>query len=283
MRRLVARGVSKSFVGPNGAVVRVLNNLDLMVPEGTFTTLMGVNGSGKTTLLRILSGFVVPDEGEVHVTVSNGDQRARIGMVWQDYRASLLPWRRVEDNIGFPLLLRGSDRGEVRERVRALLGSVGLEQLRRRWCYELSGGQQQIVSILRGLVMKPDVLFFDEAFSALDPSTRWQVTLRVQELWGIDRPPTLFVSHDVDEAVLLGDQILLLNHESGRIDDVVRNPLPRPRTLDMLVHPEHERCRREVINHLFVHQPGDSRSSSIEVPNSTSSPKVVASRSVWKS
>lgn len=251
-----AKGICKSFTTPGGSVLRVLDNVGFRLAEGTFSSLMGANGSGKTTLLRILSGFDSPDEGRVLIGGDDANRSPQIGMVWQDYRASLLPWRRVVDNIAFPLLLRAVPRAEARASASELLGRVGMEHLRRRWCYQLSGGQQQIVGILRALSVRPDVLFFDEAFSALDPGTRWQMTLLVQQLWGIGRPTTLFVSHDVDEAVLLGDEILLLNHVARRIDKVVRNPLPRPRTLDMLVDPVHEQCRREVIDHLFVrHEP----------------------------
>jgi sulfonate transport system ATP-binding protein len=206
-----AHGVRRSF----GDTV-VLDGVDLTIAAGEVVALLGGSGSGKSTLLRILAGLDAEATGEVGTTGS-------AAVVFQEHR--LLPWKRVAANVA--LGVRG---GSLRERVDAALTEVGLADRRDAWPAELSGGQAQRVAFARALVREPDLLLLDEPFGALDALTR----LRMQALFGRLRAThgfaALFVTHDVDEALLLADRVLVL--DGGRIAEDRQVPLPRPRAVD---------------------------------------------------
>lgn len=253
MSAVVIRNLSKSYAGPHGAVLR---DLHLELAHGSFATLIGPNGCGKSTLLRIIAGVERLDEGEVLIEANEVLSKQQVGLVWQDYRASLLPWLTVQDNVAFPIRLSGASRSASRLAATAALERVGLHHLAGKRCYELSGGQQQMVCLVRSLIMQPYVLLLDEPFSALDQYSRWSMGAEVERLW-IERPvPVLFVTHDVDEAVLLADRVLLMGGGSGRIDLEVSNSLPRPRSLSMLTASEHVRCREQIIEFLHTSRMG---------------------------
>ena len=245
--KVVLRDVFKAF-GTNGSVKSVLNGLDLDLRTGEFTTLVGPNGCGKTSLVSVVAGHVAPDSGTFEIRTSNGHP-AQVGYVWQNYRASLLPWLDVFDNVAFPLRLRGTKKEEREQRVKDLLDRFlpGVDP--KKPCYELSGGQQQMLCIIRSATIKPDVLLLDEPFSALDQRRSWAMALYVEQLWLERRPPTLFVSHDVDEAILLADRIAMMG-SSGRIEKTICNRASRPRTLESLTSQEHLQCRAEVVGFL---------------------------------
>jgi NitT/TauT family transport system ATP-binding protein len=254
MSAIVLDRVSKSFAQEDHAPRAVLSDVTLRVPEGTFTTLLGPNGSGKTTLLNLVAGLLRPDTGTVEIQVDHGG-KPQIGFVWQDYRASLLPWFDVGENITFPLRLRGVERRVRRQTAEAVLerflphpkGQIRAGQR----CYVLSGGQQQLVSLLRSLACAPDALLFDEPFSALDQQTRWNMAFHLERVW-MERPvPSLFISHDVDEAILLADEVLMITARGGRVEHRLRNELPRPRSVKMLTSREHVAYRQEAIDFLY--------------------------------
>ncbi|GAA3197597.1 ABC transporter ATP-binding protein [Dactylosporangium siamense] len=207
----VARGVRRSF----GDTV-VLDGVDLTIGAGEVVALLGGSGSGKSTLLRILAGLDGEATGSVTTTGSTA-------VVFQEHR--LLPWKRVAANVA--LGVRG---GSLRERVDAALTEVGLADRRDAWPAELSGGQAQRVAFARALVREPDLLLLDEPFGALDALTR----LRMQVLFGRLRAThgfaALFVTHDVDEALLLADRVLVL--DGGRIAEDRPVTLPQPRAVD---------------------------------------------------
>ena len=251
--QIIIDNVFKSFRS-NGTVKRVLNGISLEVRGGEFTTVVGPNASGKTTLLNLIAGQIPPDKGTLELRTDHG-RPAEIGYVWQNYRASLLPWLDVFENIAFPLRLRGRDRTEREEAVTPLLDRFMPDVDPRKPCYELSGGQQQLLCLLRSTTIQPDVLLLDEPFSALDQQRSWNMALYVEQLWMEQRPPALFVSHDVDEAILLADKIILMN-ANGEIADILRNPLPRPRSLETLTSPEHLKCRADVVGFLQGKKPG---------------------------
>lgn len=244
--------VTKAFVAPNGTPHTVLRDLSLRLTGKRFTALLGPNGCGKTTLLGVIAGLVPPDSGTVQIHPTQNDH-PRIGYVWQDYRSSLLPWLSAAENISFPLHLHGASRpqrhGIAEELMREFMPSIEPAKP----CYQLSGGQQQLLCLLRSVVSNPDVLLFDEPFSALDQNRRWSLATYVERIWLKIGCPTLFVSHDVDEAVLLADEILLMSHD-GCITQRIENPLPRPRTQSLLTHPVHIQCRESVIEFLLSQQ-----------------------------
>ncbi len=224
-----ARGVRRSF-GDND----VLHDINVEIRTGEFVALLGHSGCGKSTLLRILAGIDTGADGEV----VNGREPA---VVFQDPR--LFPWRRVLQNVS--LGLRGPDPAE---RARAVLAEVGLEERVKAWPRQLSGGQRQRVALARALVREPDLLLLDEPFSALDALTRISAQDLVQALVEVHRPAVLMVTHDVEEALLLADRVLVM--ESGRIVHDERIDLPRPRRRD---HPEIVRRRIALLGLLGVH------------------------------
>ncbi len=202
------RGLTRAFGG-----APVLHSLDLQIAAGEFVALLGRSGSGKTTLLRTLAGLDPVQQGHV-------DMPARRAVVFQEPR--LLPWKRVWRNVA--LGLRGED---VQARARAALQEVGLAHREDAWPLTLSGGEAQRTGLARALVRDPELLLLDEPFASLDALTRLRMQALVSALWVRHRPAVLFVTHDVDEALLLADRALVL--EGGRIRTELAVRLPRPR------------------------------------------------------
>ncbi|MEV0472492.1 ABC transporter ATP-binding protein [Streptomyces prunicolor] len=204
------RGLTRSFDGRT-----VLDHVDLDLPVGQFTALLGHSGSGKSTLLRAIAGLD-------HEVVGSGQLTApeRVSVVFQDSR--LLPWRRVLDNV-----LLGTEGREAAAKGREALAEVGLAGRERAWPNELSGGEAQRAALARSLVREPELLLADEPFGALDALTRIRMHVLLRELWERHRPSVLLVTHDVDEAIVLADRVLVL--EEGRIGlDLVIDPeVPR--------------------------------------------------------
>jgi sulfonate transport system ATP-binding protein len=219
---LVLDQVGKTY--PNG--VRALDRVSLQVDLGEIVAVVGGSGCGKSTLLRAVCGLDRPSQGSitldgVRITAPN----EKIGMIFQEPR--LLPWLTVADNVGFGLAdLRAAER---RARVAATLERVGLAEKANGWPRELSGGQAQRVAIARALVPQPEVLLLDEPFSALDAFTRADLQDHVLALWADLRPTLVIVTHDVDEAVVLADRVLVMRPRPGRLYEEIVTDLPRPR------------------------------------------------------
>ncbi|HXW21568.1 MAG TPA: ABC transporter ATP-binding protein [Rhodomicrobium sp.] len=203
-----------------------LRAVSLDVPAGTISALIGGSGCGKTTLLRLIAGLDRPSSGRILVDdeAISGPHPA-VGIVFQEPR--LFPWLSVAGNTGFGL--RHLDAAERRARVEATLSRVGLAEHARRLPRELSGGQQQRVAIARALIARPKVLLLDEPFSALDAFTRSSLHDHLLSLWEAARPTVLMVTHDVDEAIALGSQLVVMSPKPGRIHEIIDVPLGRPR------------------------------------------------------
>lgn len=209
------RGLSKSF-----RVAVVLDDIGFDVSEGESLVLLGASGSGKTTILRIIAGLENPDKGTVilhgkDVTELPARERG-VGVIFQDY--ALFPRMTVEKNIGYGLRIRGKSRSEIKETVDRLLTLVRLEEHRSKYPSQLSGGQQQRVSIARALAYKPQVLLFDEPFGALDAQTRVRLRREIRALLRKVNVPAIFITHDQEEALELGDRIAILN--AGHIEQI---------------------------------------------------------------
>lgn len=231
------RGVSKVFRrGGRAAPVRALEDVSLDIGRDSFVSLVGPSGCGKTTLLRLIDGLVAPDAGEVRVDGAPPRPGPRIGFVFQSFR--LIPWATVADNVGFGLALAGVSAAERRERVRAHLDLVGLSRFADAWPHELSGGMKQRAALARALVTEPEILLMDEPFASIDAQTRELMQMELLRLWGERRGIVVFVTHSVDEAVLLADRVLLMGPRPGRILESHDVPLPRPRwDYDVRSHP----------------------------------------------
>lgn len=249
MTTVELNGVSKVFQKPGELPEDLFRNVDLSLAPQRFAALIGPNGSGKTTLLNVIAGLVEPTRGSVEI-FGGRMPNPTFGYVWQNYRDALLPWFTVEDNIALPLRARGESWQFGRDRARALLQEFLPDVAENAKPYELSGGQQQLVSLLRAIVLSPDVLLLDEPFSSLDQHRSWNAALYVERIWSQHQVPVLFVSHDVDEAVLLADDVFLLSRWHRGIVGRVTNLLPRPRTLDMLTNARHVECRNKIIDFL---------------------------------
>ncbi|MGW7527698.1 ABC transporter ATP-binding protein [Streptomyces sp. NPDC054783] len=193
----------------------VLDGIDLDLPAGQFTALLGHSGSGKSTLLRAVAGLD-------HGVAGSGRLSApeRVSVVFQDSR--LLPWRRVLDNV-----LLGTDGKDAEERGRAALAEVGLKGRERAWPGELSGGEAQRAALARSLVREPELLLADEPFGALDALTRIKMHNLLRDLWQRHRPSVLLVTHDVDEAIVLADRVLVLDQGRIALDLAIDHPHPR--------------------------------------------------------
>jgi NitT/TauT family transport system ATP-binding protein len=212
---ITIRGLSKQFAG---APLYADFNLD--IPQGRFTSIFGPNGCGKSTLINMIAGLTPPDRGEI---LFDGKtlRETTIGYVFQNYRDALFPWKRALDNIQYPLEIAGKDKTERVRRVEELVASFDVKFDLHRYPYELSGGQQQLVSIMRALAPHPEVLFLDEPFSALDYEMTLFIRDKLQEFFAATGVTMLLVSHDLEEAVYLADDVLLLTKRPTQIAETV--------------------------------------------------------------
>ena len=186
----------------------IFRNLNLAVEAGEFVTLVGVSGAGKSTLLRVIADLIPPYEGSVKIDTPRDPTRRRIAMVFQ--AANLMPWRKIGANVALGLEgIEVSDE-QRRERIQSTLDLVGLGDCADRWPYQLSGGQVQRIGIARALAVAPDILLMDEPFGALDAITRSTLQDELLRIWRATQKSVLFVTHDIEEAVYLGDRVLLL-------------------------------------------------------------------------
>ncbi len=210
-----------------------VSDVTLDIHEGELISIVGPSGCGKSTILKILAGLHPHDGGEV---ITQFDASRDIGMVFQ--QALLLKWRRVIDNVLLPAEILGLPTKESRERAKYLLNLVGLSDFEKSYPYELSGGMQQRAAIARSLVHDPKVILMDEPFGALDALTREKMNLELLRIWAESNKTILFVTHGIQEAVLLGTQVAVLTAGPARMADHFPIDLPHPRTLDMKTHEE---------------------------------------------
>ncbi|WP_086669415.1 ABC transporter ATP-binding protein [Lentzea kentuckyensis] len=222
---ITLRGVSHTF-----GSVEALAGIDLEVSEHEFVAVIGRSGCGKSTLLRLIAGLLKPSEGQVLVA---GERvvKPRRDVSFMFQQPALLPWRSVLSNVLLPIEIFGFTRRDYRDRAHELLDLVGLGGFEKRLPHELSGGMRQRVSLCRSLIQSPRVMLMDEPFSALDAITRTELSEELQRVQ-LELPRTVvFVTHSIDEAVLLADRIVVLSPRPGRIHKIVDVDLSRPRAL----------------------------------------------------
>jgi NitT/TauT family transport system ATP-binding protein len=223
---LELQNIGKVFHSDTGANVKALEKVNLLVRQGEFVTLVGATGCGKTTLLNLIAGLDTPDEGSLQLgrDLRFGDN---IAHVFQHY--TLFPWRTVVSNVSFGLQMRGIPHAERLRRANALLAKVGLKGFENSYPHELSGGMRQRVAITQALAIKPRLLLMDEPFGAVDDSTRTELQQMLTGLWQENQTTIIFVTHNIDEAIVLGSRVLVFNERPGKIACEFKIDLPRPR------------------------------------------------------
>jgi len=238
--------VTARFTGHLGRL-DALDDVTFDVQRGEFVCLIGPSGCGKSTLLRLVAGLIPPAGGEIRLDgkAQQGPQR-RVGLVFQ--QPTLLPWRTVAANVALPLELAGTPAGtpagEIREHTAALLDLVGLRDFAKEHPSNLSGGMAQRVAIARALCQDPDVLLLDEPFGALDALTREYMAEELVRIWERSQRTVLMVTHNVSEAALLSDRVVVLSPRPGHVTDIVTVDLPRPRVPEMLTSEALQRVAR---------------------------------------
>ena len=224
--------VSKTFVSADSdEEVHALKDINLTIETGKFVSFVGPSGCGKTTLLRIIEGFENPTKGTVkddrEIVTEPSNER---GFIFQNY--SLYPWLNVIDNVIFGLDINGKPEKESREKAMKYLEAVGLKDFAKRYPHELSGGMKQRVAIIRSIINDSKSLLMDETFSALDVETKHKLQKQILEICQKSNKTILFVTHDIDEAVFLSDEIIVLSRRPGRIKKIFENKLEHPRNRD---------------------------------------------------
>lgn len=225
---ITVRGLCKSFAGQP-----LYENFDLDLPRGKVITFFGPNGCGKSTLINMICGLIPLDAGEVLFDGKTLRQTV-VGYVFQNYRDALFPWLRARENVLYPLKIAGWSKVDAERRIEELMTEFDVQFDLRRYPWELSGGQQQLVSIMRALAPRPEVVFLDEPFSALDYEATLSIRDKLQLVFQRAEVTTVVVSHDLEEAVYLADYIYLLSKRPTRIAEVIAFDDPRPRTADTL-------------------------------------------------
>jgi NitT/TauT family transport system ATP-binding protein len=253
---ILIEGLHKTFTGRDGgdAGVVAIQNLNLEIRDHEFVTVIGPSGCGKTTLLRIVAGLETADSGRVLVdgkpVTGPGPERA---MVFQSF--ALMPWANVLDNVTFGAEMRGVPKDVREQRARELIRQVGLAGFERRLPKQLSGGMQQRVGLARALAVDPSILLMDEPFGSLDEQTRRLLQEQLIRIWEGNRKTVLFITHSMEEAVLLADRLVLLSPRPGRVEEVIDVPLPRPRGPETEKSPTFSEIKEHVWTRLRAMQP----------------------------
>jgi NitT/TauT family transport system ATP-binding protein len=226
--KIVLSGVSKAFERRNsGTPTMALKDLELSVPEGQFVSVLGPSGCGKTTILRLVDGLVTPDTGSVLVSGRPPRPGPEMGFVFQAFR--LIPWATVQSNVEFALTSTSLDRKERADRAAQYIALVGLRRFADSYPGELSGGMKQRVALARAFASEPEILLMDEPFASIDAQTRELMQVELMKLWSQYRATVLFVTHSVDEAIMLADRVVLMSPRPGRVIEEIDVDLPRPR------------------------------------------------------
>jgi NitT/TauT family transport system ATP-binding protein len=207
----------------------VLDNISFAANRGDFVTIVGPNGCGKSTFFRILAGLEDMDYGKIHIG-NKTPEEAKSGYVFQNYRESLYPWRTCLGNLMVPLELDGVPRRMRKKKVEEFLWRLDMSVREDAYPYELSGGQQQMIAILRTLVYEPDILLLDEPFSSLDFQTTLYMQDKIMDIWEKTGVTILFISHNIHEAVYLADKVVVCSKRPARVVEIIETNLPRPRT-----------------------------------------------------
>ncbi|GBD23687.1 Bicarbonate transport ATP-binding protein CmpD [bacterium HR29] len=239
--------ISHTFAGT--PPVEALREVSLTVEAGEFASIVGPSGCGKTTILRILAGLIVPTAGEARIGGRSTIGRPGLA-AYMPQRDLLLPWRRALENATLGAEIAGMPRGEARRRALELFEQFGLRGFERAWPAQLSGGMRQRLALLRTFLLPFDAILLDEPFGALDAITRRTMHAWLQDVWLRDRRTVLFVTHDVEEALMLADTVYIMTARPGRIAETMRVPFARPRPLDIVADPRFAALKERLLETL---------------------------------
>ncbi|MDF2962439.1 MAG: transporter ATP-binding protein [Paenibacillus sp.] len=223
--RIVVNNVEKRFVDSKKREITALQHINFAIEEQEFVVLVGPSGCGKSTLLNIVGGLLSPSGGEVYFEGLNSGKEPRLGIVFQEI--ALFPWRTVYENVVFGLEEQGAGKQEQREKGKHFIDMVGLTGFESAYPKQLSGGMRQRAGIARALAVEPDLLLMDEPFSALDAQTRTLMQEELLSIWNRTRLSTLYVTHNIQEAVYLADRVIVLSRHPGQVKEVIRIDLPK--------------------------------------------------------
>ena len=225
------RQAGKAFLARDGSRIEALVDVSIEIARGEFIAIVGPSGCGKSTLMRLIAGLMPLSSGVIEVGgASIGGPVVDVGVVFQ--KPVLLEWRTVLDNILLQVELRGGDKATARTRAMELISAVGLDGFEHAYPRQLSGGMQQRASIARALIHDPPLLLMDEPLGALDALTREQMRIDLEELWLQSGTTVVFITHSIDEALLLADRVVVMSPRPGRIEHVIEVDMPRPRGID---------------------------------------------------
>ena len=247
--KLKIDNVYKEYQGRSGKTI-ALNGVNLEIKENEFICVVGPSGCGKSTLLNIIAGLLEPTSGTVtldgKVIEGTGVER---GVVFQQY--ALFPWRTVLKNVMFPLEMKKVPKEEAEAIARKYIKSVGLEGFEKSYPKELAGGMKQRVAIARAYAANPEVLLLDEPFGALDAQTRVQLQAELLETWEKEKKTCFFITHDVDEAIILAQRVIIMSARPGRIKKIVDIDIPYPRTQATKTDPRFLELKSEIWNEVY--------------------------------
>ena len=247
--KLKIDNVVKEYEGRNGKTV-ALNGVNLDIKENEFICVVGPSGCGKSTLLNIIAGLHEPTSGAAYLDgkkiEGTGVER---GVVFQQY--ALFPWRTVLKNVMFPLEMKKTPKAEAEQIAMKYIKAVGLEGFENSYPKELSGGMKQRVAIARAYAADPEVLLLDEPFGALDAQTRVQLQTELLETWQKEKKTCFFITHDVDEAIILAQRVIIMSARPGRIKKIVDIDIPYPRTQETRLSPEFNRLKNEIWGEVY--------------------------------
>jgi NitT/TauT family transport system ATP-binding protein len=235
--------IGKSYKLPGGEV-RALQDLNFAVNKQEFVCIVGPSGCGKTTLLKIIAGLIQPTSGTIVFTDHVDSSHPRSAMVFQDL--GLFPWMSIRDNVAFGLETRGINRKLRHSQADELLQKVGLGEFLDSYPHQLSGGMRQRVAILRAFLTNPHTLLMDEPFGSLDSQTRLIMQEELLRIWKEHRKTVIYVTHDIDEAILLGDRVMVMSGRPGTIRADIDINLPRPRHASQRDHPNFIKVRKQI-------------------------------------
>jgi NitT/TauT family transport system ATP-binding protein len=241
---IYAENITKIYESKKGQTLAI-DNVSFDIQQNEFVSIVGPSGCGKSTLLRMIAGLDEPSSGKIMLNdrILSGPGADR-GMVFQGY--TLFPWMTVEENIAFGLKLKKKPKAEIDEIVGKYLELIELTQFRKSYPKELSGGMKQRVAIARALANSPEVILMDEPFGALDPQTKASMQLLMREIWQVERPTVIFITHDIEEAVFLSKRVYVMSARPGRIKEEVPIYLPYKRTLELKDTQEFIELRKKV-------------------------------------